>query len=74
MYTHTRTHAHTHRPSINYTTSETETSLSMTPESRHAAGRDTVGELQDLLEALDKARSAVQAQLNTHFTTVGRGR
>ena len=42
---------------------------------RQAARRDTVSELQELLEALDKARGAVQAQLDTHFIRpVGRRR
>ena len=62
-----------HRRPINHARSEAESSLSTTHEGsnrlhdRPAVHRDTVDELQALLEALDQARSAVQLQLDSHF-------
>jgi hypothetical protein len=65
--------SHFTRPSVNALRSESETSLSsstsLRPGSlygRRAGRRETASELQDLLEALDNAREAVQAQLAAH--------
>ncbi|CAI8017383.1 hypothetical protein GBAR_LOCUS10562 [Geodia barretti] len=61
--------SHFTRPSVNALRTESETSLSstasLTPGSLYGR-RETASELQDLLEALDNAREAVQAQLAAH--------
>lgn len=61
------------RPSINNADPEVETSLSSTlgTNSRHSAHRVTIDELHGLLEALDNARSAVQAQLDARMSKTG---
>ena len=66
------------RPSINAAESETETSLSSTASlgagSLYGRRTGSVGELQDLLEALDTARETVKAQLDAHDVVVARRR
>ena len=71
--THTPHTHYIHRPSINNADPEVETSLSSTlgTNSRHSAHRVTIDELHGLLEALDNARSAVQAQLDARMSKTG---